>query len=262
MPSLPRAVLLASLGLLGLPRLAAADPMRLSDPHPRWVSVRFEISPEDQPGRLDTRYGDELPAWLERDRAPGRIRVTVPAHWVESDLLAREGARPGALSDFAWVFDARTGDVISATLSGLLVRRVGVGPFRFETEVEIQTELSTLAPAGFHGPEQLLGQRIFGYCNPLRDASCTPVRAIPYDPRTGYVNAVGFLTGRTARVTTRSFSPLGEARFSELDGATPWRVEWAGSAPRPPAVSAPAVSAPPPSATTSASAAAPPPSAP
>jgi hypothetical protein len=32
------------------------------------------------------------------------------------------------------------------------------------------------------------------------------------------VNAVGFLSARAIRITTRSFSPLGEARFEELAG--------------------------------------------
>jgi len=239
MASLPRALLLGFLGLLALPRVAPAQPMHLDDPRPRWVSVRFETSPEDQPGLLDRRYGEALPAWLEPDREAGRVRVTIPARWVESRLLADQGARAGSFSDFTWRFDARTGDVISASLSGRLRRRVGLGLFGFDTEVEIQTELTTLAPAGFHSPEQLLGQRIFAYCDPRQDAACTPVPPVPYDPRTGYVNAVGFVSGRTARVTTRSFSPLGEARFSELEIPTPRSVEWPGTAPRPPAVSAP-----------------------
>ncbi len=238
MRSLHPLLFLASLGVLALPGLASAEPMRLDDPRPRWVSVRFEISPEDQPGRLDAQYGDAIPAWLEPDGESGRVRVTVPARWVESRLLADQGARPGSLSDFVWLFDARTGDVISASLSGWLRRRLGLGPLGFETRVEIETELTTLSPAGFHGPERLLGQRIFAYCDPRQDARCTPVRPVPYDSRTGYVNAVGFVSGRATRVTTRSFSPLGEARFSELEVRAPRSAGWPGAVPQAPAVSA------------------------
>ena len=38
-----------------------------------------------------------------------------------------------------------------------------------------------------------------------------------YDPLTGYVNAVGHVTARSGGITVHSFSPLGEAIFSEID---------------------------------------------
>jgi hypothetical protein len=182
MPFLPRALLpgiLATLGLLNAPQPAPAEPMRLSDTRPRWISVRFEASPEDAPGRLDERYGEAVPAWLEPDVEPGRVRVTVPAPWVESHLLKGQGVRPGAFSHFTWIFDARSGDVVSASLAGVVVRRLGLGVLALDTEVEIATELTTLAPAGFRRPERLLGNRIVSYCEPSGDASCTPVLPAP-----------------------------------------------------------------------------------
>ncbi|HVP29800.1 MAG TPA: hypothetical protein VMW35_11630 [Myxococcota bacterium] len=242
MPFLRRVLVLglvASIEVTIAPTPASAKPMRLSDARPRWVTVRFEASPEDAPGQLDTRYGEALPAWLEPDAAPGRMRVTIPAHWVESRLLASQGARAGSVSDFTWLFDVRTGDVVSASLSGVLVRRLGVGVLRFEADVQIRTELGTLAAGGFRRPETLLGERIFEFCDPSRDEGCTAVPAVPYDPRTGYVNAVGFVDARALHVTTRSFSDLGEARFEELDEATLRSAALDGAAPRAAAVSAP-----------------------
>jgi len=38
---------------------------------------------------------------------------------------------------------------------------------------------------------------------------------VPYDPATGYVNAVGEIVARWNGIETRAFSTLGEARFSE-----------------------------------------------
>jgi len=245
MPFLPRVSKLGLLASLGLslaavppPAPALAEPMRLADPRPRWVGVRFEASAEGDPGRLDACYGEELPAWLEPDAETGRVRVTIPAREVETRLMADQGARPGSLSDFTWLFDARTGDVLSASLTGVLVRRIGVGFLRFDTEVEIRSELSTLVAAGFRRPEDLLGERVIAYCEPSEEEGCTAVPAAPYDPHTGYVNAVGSMSGRALSITTRSFSSLGEARFEERDATTLARADWEALPPGPPAVSA------------------------
>lgn len=243
MPFLPRVAvlgLLAPLGLTLAPAASApAEPMRLSDPRPRWVGVRFEASPEDAPGVLDACYGEAIPAWLEPDAAPGRVRITIPAPSVESRLLAKHGARPGSVGDFTWLFDARSGDVLSASLSGVLVRRLGVGFLRFDKEVAIHTELSTLVAAGFRDPEDLFGEHVIAYCDPSAEDGCTVVPTAPYDPGTGYVNAVGFLDARAMGVTTRSFSDLGEARFEELDEAALSSAGSDGAPPRTPAVSSP-----------------------
>jgi len=242
MPFLSRALLLcplASLGLALAPPPVAAEPMNLSDTRPRWVAVRFEASPADAPGRLDASYDEPIPARLEPDGAPDRVRVTIPALSVESGILEKQGVRPGSLSDFVWHFDARTGDVLSASFSGVVVRHLGVGVFRFDTDVEIRTELSTRTAAGFRSPEQLFGEEMVAYCDPSEGKGCTPVPAIPYDSRTGYVNAVGFVDARAMHLTTRSFSDLGEARFEELEGEALRSAELDGAAPGTPAVSAP-----------------------
>jgi hypothetical protein len=231
--------LLAPLGLAIAAPPAPAEPMQLADTRPRWVTVRFEVSPEDAPGRLDAHYGEPLPAWLEPDGALGCVRVTIPAHAVEIRLLPGQGARPGSLGDFTWRFDAESGHVLSASFSGVLVRRLGVGLLRFDTEVEIRTELGTLRAAGFRGPERLLGEDFLAYCDPSQEEGCRAVPAIPYDPRTGYVNAVGFVRGRALGIETRTFSSLGEARFEELEGAALQNAESDGAALDVPAVSAP-----------------------
>ena len=65
------------------PLQALAEPMDLRDPEPRWVQVRFELSPSDQPGQTDTVYSPPFAAWLESGERPGEVSVTVDGRTVE-----------------------------------------------------------------------------------------------------------------------------------------------------------------------------------
>jgi hypothetical protein len=52
-------------------------------------------------------------------------------------------------------------------------------------------------------------------CGP-DEVGCELVPAQRFDPDTGYVNAVGELSARSSLLTTKSFSPIGEAIFEEV----------------------------------------------
>ena len=199
------------------PWTALSQPLDLQDPTPRWVSVRFEVSPQDQPGRLDARYGDAIRARFEPTADPRRVRVVVGAKDVEERLFAGESPRTNSFSDFVWVFDTDSGAVLSAELAGSLVRRIGF----LEKDVSLDVRLTTRHDAGYRPPRRVLGQLLFEYCAgseaPSNDTSgCSWVRSQHYDPRTGYVNAVGSVQARVVGIRHRSFAPLGEAIFEEL----------------------------------------------
>lgn len=225
---LRRCALLAAL-LLAAP--APAEPMRLDDPTPRWVLMQLEDSPREHPEQLDTVWAPPLLAWLAPESDTGLVRVTLPASLVESHLMAPQGPRPGSFGDFVWILDPASGHVLSATLSGTVRRELHWGPFRSHTYADILVEMTTLHPMGFEAPRTLLGQVVFHACQPADASSaCTPVRPAPYDPHTGYVNAVGRIRARSKGVTTENFASLGEARFFELPRSTPGPV---AAGPRP-----------------------------
>lgn len=205
----------------GAPLAGAGEPLALGDPKPRWIEVRFETSPADQPGRLRGTFGPALHAWLEAGPNPGQVTVSVPAREVEDRLLASERVVPGSFGDFVWVFDTRSGHVLGASLTGRVVRTLDWGFVRRDAEIEIRVELDTLRSAGFAAATRRLGHTVFALCAP-RAAGCTAVPHAPFDPRTGYVNAVGPLVARTFRIRAENFSPLGEAVFSELPAPEPF----------------------------------------
>jgi hypothetical protein len=196
----------------------ADEPMDLGDPRPRAVAVRFETSPSDQPGRLASFYTAPVPAWLEPGDLDGQVRVRITAADIEARWYNTHRERPGSFSDFLWIFDAADGEVVSAHLRGTLVRRFEFGVFASDIETEIETEMSTRTRAGFEPGRLRLGQLVFNLCFREGD-DCTIVYPVRYDRRTGYVNAVGALVGRALGTAARSFSPLGEAIFSESEGA-------------------------------------------
>ena len=66
---------------------AAAEPMDLRNPEPRWVNVRFEMSPADLPGQTDTVYSDPVAAWLEPGSGDPERTVTIDGGVVEERLL-------------------------------------------------------------------------------------------------------------------------------------------------------------------------------
>ncbi len=197
--------------------LLAAEPMKLTNPAARWVAVRFEISPSHRPGQLDTVYTPPLPAWLETADTPGRVRVRVGGRWVEEMLLAGRNPQPGSFSDFVWTFDVASGRVISAETSGRLLQTLQWGWLRSSVVTEIEIRMGTEVPAGFARPRRLLGHEFFGFCDRSASKRCTLVEPADYNPDTGYVNAVGAVSARTGPVSIRSFSPLGEAVFSERE---------------------------------------------
>ena len=209
----------AVLAVLATPLAAgalSAQPMQLSDPTPRWVSVSFEISPRDLPGQTRTHFSRSFPAWLEPGAADHTARVTVDGRVVERHLLFDDDPVPESFSHFVWVFDTRTGHVRSASVAGTVRKPVDWGFFRTEVETDITIEMNTESPAGFRRSQRILGHELFRFCDRPGDDRCTLVEPARYDPGTGYVNAVGEVEVQTGFVTTHSFSPLGEAVFSEL----------------------------------------------
>lgn len=206
----------------------ASEPMNLGDPRPRAVSVRFETSPTDQPGRLASHYSDAVPAWLEPADLAGQVRVTITSADVETRRFRNQRVRPGSFSDFVWIFDAASGEVVSAHLRGTLVRSFDFGAFRSDVETQLETEMTTQTRVGFEPGRVRLGQLVFPLC--MREGGdCTIVTPVRYDRRTGYVNAVGPLVGSALGTAARSFSPLGEAIFSEAEGALPSREGFANA---------------------------------
>ena len=193
---------------------AQAEAMKLADARPRWVAVRFEMSPEDEPGRLDSRYGDWIRARFEATDDPRRVQVTIRGGDVARTLFATENVRSESFSDFVWVFDVASGAVVSAGVRGTVLRRIGI----FEQELGLDVTLTTEVEGGFRAPRRLLGQLVFDYCRPEESAGtqCRIVRPRPYDAATGYVNAVGSVETSVAGLSHRSFAPLGEAIFREL----------------------------------------------
>jgi hypothetical protein len=202
--------------LLMLPPSALAEPVDFLDPSPRWVEVAFEVSPRDKPAQTDTVYTPKIPAWLEAADHRGWMKVTVDRRDVERVLVADDDPVPGSFTDFVWIFDAVTGEVVSAALSGTLTKEISWGLFRSKVQTLISADMATNRVGGVKKPRRWLGQQVFGYCGG-DESGCTVVAARGYDAASGYVNAVGELSVRFGELTIRTFSPLGEAVFSEVE---------------------------------------------
>jgi len=219
-----RCLLCAGIALLVAafePLQALAEPMNLRDPEPRWVQVCFERSPPDRPGQTDTVYSPPFAAWFEPGERPDDVRVTVDGRTVEQHLLPDHEPQPGSFSDFVWIFDAETGHVRSARVSGTVHRRIRLGPASWKVSARIHVEMNTSRDAGFKRPASLMGQRVHRFCVAADSGPCNLVPAHTYDPLTGYVNAVGTIGAHSGPIRFESFSPLGEAIFSELDYPLP-----------------------------------------
>jgi hypothetical protein len=197
---------------------ASAEPVDLGNPAPRWIEARFEISPPDRPGQIDTVYTEPFAAWFAPGQEPGEVTVLVDGGVVEKHLLQGEEPRPGSFSDFVWVFDAETGHVRSATVSGTLIRRLRLGLTTCDVDAQVRIRMDTRGRAGFKQRRQLLGQEYHRFCVGDGPSPCTLVEPRPYDPFSGYVNAVGEISAHSGLVQVHGFSPLGEAIFSELEG--------------------------------------------
>jgi len=158
-----RCSLCAGIALLATalePLQALAVPMDLRDPEPRWVQVRFELSPPDRPGQTDSVYSPPFAAWLEPGERPGEVSVTVDGRTVEQHLLTEHEPRPGSFSNFVWIFDAETGHVRSAKVSGAVRRRLHLGLTSWKVTARIHVEMDTRGDAGFTQASNLLGQPV------------------------------------------------------------------------------------------------------
>lgn len=196
---------------------AGAESLDLADRSPRWVGVTFEISGRDLPGQIDTHYSESFAAHLRPGETPGLVEIAVPSSVVEEHLLSEESPLPGSFSDFVWVFDTRSGEVVSATVSGTVVRTIDWGIAKTRATARIRVSMSTRDRAGFEAPTRILGQTYFRHCSEGESESCNVVDAVPFDPSSGYVNAVGEMKVRSSGISLSSFSPMGEAIFRELD---------------------------------------------
>jgi hypothetical protein len=196
------------------PQLVALD---LSDRTARDVVVRFERSPRMEPAALDRVYGDALPARLEPG-PPGHVYVVIGGQHVAQQLF--EGQHTDGFGDFVWLFDSRTGDVVDARVEGALLQEIDWGLHRSSTRAEVRVRMNTREAAGFRDAQHVLGNLVFRYCDPHDSGwtRCNPVEPVRFDPATGYVNAVGAIEVDTpVGISALSFSPLGEARFFDLE---------------------------------------------
>ena len=202
--------------LLAQPSLAA--PLDLQDPTPRRIEVRFEVSPKDEPGRLNGSWSLPRPAFLESHPDRSTVRIRIPKQEMEAHLVATGTETiPGSFSDFVWTLDSRTGHVLSAELTGRVRKRISLGPIRTTATVEIRVEMTTRGAGGFRPMREILGLQTNSFCLPSPQSSqCVAVAPVRFDPESGYVNAVGSLVAGASIAKIRAFSPLGEARFSEI----------------------------------------------
>ena len=194
---------------------ARAEPMRLGDASPRRVHVQFEVSASDRPELLDVTYSEPIEGRLESG-SDGTIRVRVDGALLERGLLRDRNPVPGSFSDYLWVFDARTGEVLSASFAGTLIHPLRWGFGTTEVEARVEARMTTTQLGGFRSPTFVWGRRLQAFCSEPDDARCTLVSARGYEADRGYVNAVGFLKIDARFVSFSTFSALGEARFSEL----------------------------------------------
>jgi hypothetical protein len=212
--------------LWSAPSSAAA--VDLADATPRWIEVRFEVSPADAPGRLDSTWSLPRAAFLEPKPGDHRIEIRIPASEIEAQLRSTgTDVVAGTFSDFVWTLDPASGHVLTAALTGRVRERLPLGWLTTHVEVAIRVEMTTHADAGFRSTRNPIGIEIHDYCAPNgASQGCTVVPAHPFDPARGYVNAVGRLVAAAALTEVQAFSPLGEVRFSErpldvVDGPPP-----------------------------------------
>lgn len=193
----------------------SGEPMHLDDPTPRWVAVQFEDSPRDRPDLLDGVYTEPFVAWLEPDER-GRVTVRVRGEVLEKSLFRENDPVPGSFSDFLWVFDRESGDVVSAGFSGTFSYTIDWGFAQSDVEAKVEARMATTRRGGFRPPRRVLGRAFNRYCEDVESRHCHGIVPRPYDEGRGYVNAVGSLTIDSPVTRFETYSALGEARFSEL----------------------------------------------
>lgn len=241
---LPTTRIAAALVLVALASASGsgrADPLDLANPTPRPIEVRFEVSPADQPGRLDAIWSPPRTARIEASDAADRLRIRIPAEEMEQHLRSTGTAViPGTFSDFVWVLDRKSGEVLASRLEGRIHERIAVGPFATRVAVGIHVEMSTSGIGGFRTTRAPFGIETHAFCAPNEDGdACVAVESRRFDPRDGYVNAVGVIRAATPVAEVRAFSPLGEARFSELPLLSPIAAPSPVAAPPPAAAPGP-----------------------
>lgn len=204
-------------GLLWLASSAHAEPMQLADATPRWVMVQFEDSPNDRPEALDRVYTKPFAAWLQPD-SQGRITVRVDAEVLEKSLFFEHDPVPGSFSDYLWVFDPRSGEVLEAVFDGAFHYAIDWGIATTRIEAQVEARMQTTTAGGFRGPEPIWGRPLHLWCVEPGEAGCRSVERSLYDAERGYVNAIGYLAIDSPVTRFMTFSAVGEARFSELPG--------------------------------------------
>jgi hypothetical protein len=196
---------------------ARAEPLDLQDPTPRWIEVRFEVSPSSEPGRLDSHWSAGRAAYLESDPDSPIVRIRIPAEEIEAHLSTTGTETvPGSFSDFVWTLDSRSGHVLAAELTGRVRERFSLGWIRTSALIEIRIEMTTHYASGFLPGKGIFGLQTNAFCSPAPlSTGCIAVDPIRFDPDSGYVNAVGSVVAATGITEIRAFSPLGEAQFRE-----------------------------------------------
>lgn len=207
--------LLIGLTLMLWPTLASAEAMRLGDPTPRTVLVEFETSSSDHPDVLDGQYSTPYPAELGSD-AHGNAVVRISSEILEQKLFRARRPVPGSFSDYVWVLDRETGDVLSASFSGIFRHLLNLGVMKTDIEARVDANMTTTSAGGFMPPSNFWGNPLRRFCDDQAGEACTLVPRHRYDPGRGYVNAVGFLHIDSRFLDLATFSAVGEARFSEL----------------------------------------------
>lgn len=221
-------VLLSVFGVFAA-TVGIASPLDLTDPTPRWIEVRFEVSPAEEPGSLDRQWSAPRRARIEPIPASSALRIRIPSDQVETQFRSI-GSDPikGTFSEFVWTLDPLTGHVVSARLSGEVREQLQLGPIVTAARIEISVEMTTAtAPIGFVESQGILGVRTNRVCRPAaRAKDCVGVAPVRFDPTRGYVNAIGSVRAAHPLAQIQAFSPLGEVEFREM---TPSIIESAVS---------------------------------
>ena len=109
-----------------------------------------------------------------------------------------------------------------------LIRQLDFGVFGSDVELPFEAQMTTRSAVGFEAGRRRLGQLVFPFCE-RAVRGCTLIDPVRYDFQSGYVNAVGSIVVRAVGAAARTFSPLGEAVFSERDGPPPARKDFAAA---------------------------------
>src|SRR5262249_49097944 len=153
----------AAVCLLGAdPGAVAADarPMDPSRLESRWVAMQVI---RGAPGTPEVHLSEPALAWYEVGPEKTQRTVRVPGLEVERVLMPDRHPVDGSFSDFVWIFDVETGDVLSASLSGELNQPIRLGPLQMSSRVSIAVDLNTFVVGGYTPVRELGGQTMTGF---------------------------------------------------------------------------------------------------